>query len=73
MFAELPEIADAPTVFEKSRGQSIEVRWNHVHNNKSEPLLYVIDQRYSIGKHYNEDEVSDWQSVMQVTGSLFYR
>lgn len=66
MCKDIPSIPDSPVIVEKTKGGVIELRWNQVNVSSAEPVLYIVDQRWSVGKHHSEGHSSDWQQITQV-------
>lgn len=70
--AALPNIPDSPVIVEKTKGGIIELRWTYVNTSGSEPVLYIVDQRWSVGKHHSESHSSEWQQITQVHNLRLY-
>lgn len=66
---DFPPVPQTPTLKEKTKSGSVELKWNSVIENGEEPVLYIVDSRWNIVKHRNEGEMSRWQQVAQTTST----
>ncbi|ELU04352.1 hypothetical protein CAPTEDRAFT_221478 [Capitella teleta] len=69
-FAGMPPVPGVPSVREKSKGGSIELRWDSVQqtNSTSGPVLYIVDSRWNVGQEHSASLMTPWQQIAQTTG-----
>ncbi|ELU04353.1 hypothetical protein CAPTEDRAFT_221479 [Capitella teleta] len=69
-FAGMPPVPGVPSVREKSKGGSIELRWDSVQqtNSTSGPVLYIVDSRWNVGQEHSASLMTTWQQIAQTTG-----
>jgi len=75
----IPDVPDRPSIRERPRGGSIELRWTGTHTNSTglvswgkdsqgtKPVLYIVESRWNIGRLQNEADMSSWQQITQVS------
>lgn len=66
----MPDVPEKPEIREKQKSGTVELRWNSVALNSSGPILYLIDQRWTVGRKFSEADMSPWQQIAQV-GKVF--
>ena len=67
LVAGMAGIPVVPSIRERTKGGSIELKWESVHTNRSGPVLYIVDSRWNVGKHYSQAHMTPWQQIAQVT------
>lgn len=69
MCAAIPSTPSQPVVIEKSKIGSIELKWSHV-SDESLVVLYIVDQRWTVGRHWINGTSTDWQQIVQVSAGF---
>ena len=67
MLAGVPGVPSMPSLRERGKPGVIELKWKAVETNTSVPILYMIQERYSIGRHPATGQVTNWIQVAQVS------
>ena len=70
----MPLVPLRPTIREKLRGGSIDIRWQTSHADvtgdathpSGGPVLYIIEARHNVGRSFAQELMTGWQQIAQV-------
>ena len=64
----MPLIPSKPDIREKSRGGSIDIRWDvsSAVTSQSDAVLFIIEASYNVGQQHSHEAMTAWQQIAQV-------
>ena len=67
--AGMPPVPASPYIRERSRGGSIDIRWNVTSSPlpATDAVLYIIEARYNVGQQHTAAAMTSWQQIAQVS------
>ena len=60
-------VPETPTLRERGKAGVVELKWKAVLTNSTFPILYMVQERYNIGKHHSVHHSTEWVQVAQVS------